>query len=51
MRAVFFYNFGWRDYGESTLQGLLDAVKVTAFALSQGKIAVHCHAGFILSSN
>ena len=25
--------------------GLLDMVKVLSFALSEGKVAVHCHAG------
>lgn len=42
---VYYYNFGWKDYGHSTLQGLLNVVKVMAFASSQGKIAIHCHAG------
>ena len=43
--AVFFYNFGWPDYGVGSLSNILDMVKVTQFALSEGKIAVHCHAG------
>ncbi|XP_069693915.1 protein tyrosine phosphatase domain-containing protein 1-like [Periplaneta americana] len=42
---IYFYNFGWKDYGEATLSSLLDMVKVMAFALSEGKVAVHCHAG------
>ncbi|KAJ9575418.1 hypothetical protein L9F63_025630, partial [Diploptera punctata] len=42
---IYFYNFGWKDYGEATLTSLLDMVKVMAFALTEGKVAVHCHAG------
>ncbi|CAB3368050.1 Hypothetical predicted protein [Cloeon dipterum] len=42
---IFFYNFGWKDYGEASLTNLLDMVKVMAFAVSEGKVAVHCHAG------
>ncbi|ROT81137.1 Protein tyrosine phosphatase domain-containing protein 1 [Penaeus vannamei] len=42
---VFYYNFGLKDYGEPTQGGLLDMVKVMAFSLSEGKVAVHCHAG------
>ncbi|XP_064483479.1 protein tyrosine phosphatase domain-containing protein 1-like isoform X2 [Ornithodoros turicata] len=45
-RGIFFYNFGWKDYGTpSSNPMLLDMVKVMAFALSEGKAAVHCHAG------
>jgi protein tyrosine phosphatase len=43
--SVYFYNFVWKDYGEATLTSLLDMVKVMAFALTEGKVAVHCHAG------
>ena len=43
--AVFFYNYGWRDYGVPTLTSMLDMVKVMDFALGEGKVAVHCHAG------
>ncbi|XP_076328153.1 protein tyrosine phosphatase domain-containing protein 1-like [Tachypleus tridentatus] len=42
---VFYYNFPWRDYGVVTLASLLDVVKVMAFALTEGKVAIHCHAG------
>jgi protein-tyrosine phosphatase len=42
---VYFYNFGWKDYGQPSLHSLLNVVKVVAFAQSQGKVAVHCHAG------
>ncbi|RXG70528.1 Protein tyrosine phosphatase domain-containing protein 1 [Armadillidium vulgare] len=30
---------------EPTLGGILDMVKVMAFSLTEGKVAVHCHAG------
>ncbi|XP_042143536.1 protein tyrosine phosphatase domain-containing protein 1 [Ixodes scapularis] len=43
--GVFFYNFGWKDYGTPSNPALLDMVKVMAFALGEGKVAVHCHAG------
>ncbi|XP_077495876.1 protein tyrosine phosphatase domain-containing protein 1-like [Amblyomma americanum] len=43
--GVFFYNFGWRDYGTPSSLALLDMVKVMSFALGEGKVAVHCHAG------
>jgi len=42
---VFYYNYGWVDYGVPTLTSLLDMVKVMDFALEEGKVAVHCHAG------
>ncbi|KAM3871772.1 protein tyrosine phosphatase domain-containing protein 1 [Diretmus argenteus] len=42
---IYFYNFGWDDYGVANLTTVLDMVKVMAFALQEGKIAVHCHAG------
>ncbi|CAJ1084895.1 protein tyrosine phosphatase domain-containing protein 1 [Xyrichtys novacula] len=42
---IYFYNFGWNDYGVANLTTMLDMVKVMAFALQEGKIAVHCHAG------
>ncbi|XP_042238187.1 protein tyrosine phosphatase domain-containing protein 1-like isoform X2 [Homarus americanus] len=41
----YYYNFGLKDYGEPTQGGLLDMVKVMAFSLSEGKVAIHCHAG------
>lgn len=43
--SVYFYNFGWSDYGVASLSTVLDMVKVMAFALQEGKIAIHCHAG------
>ncbi|AWP09925.1 putative protein tyrosine phosphatase domain-containing protein 1-like [Scophthalmus maximus] len=42
---IYFYNFGWSDYGVASLTTMLDMVKVMAFALQEGKTAVHCHAG------
>ncbi|XP_036959448.1 protein tyrosine phosphatase domain-containing protein 1 [Acanthopagrus latus] len=42
---IYFYNFGWSDYGVANLTTVLDMMKVMAFALQEGKIAVHCHAG------
>ncbi|XP_076813100.1 uncharacterized protein LOC143459729 isoform X2 [Clavelina lepadiformis] len=42
---IFFYNFGWKDYGVTSLHTVLDMVKVMSFALEEGKVAVHCHAG------
>lgn len=43
--GVYFYNFGWKDYGVASHATILDMVKVMQFATSQGKVAVHCHAG------
>ncbi|XP_013880929.1 protein tyrosine phosphatase domain-containing protein 1 [Austrofundulus limnaeus] len=43
--SIYFYNFGWSDYGVANLTRVLDMVKVMAFALQEGKVAVHCHAG------
>lgn len=42
---VYFYNFGWKDYGVASLTTILDMVKVMTFALQEGKVAIHCHAG------
>ncbi|KAF7695807.1 hypothetical protein HF521_005901 [Silurus meridionalis] len=43
--GIYFYNFGWSDYGVTSLTAILDMVKVMCFSLQEGKIAVHCHAG------
>lgn len=43
--SVYFYNFGWKDYGVASLTTILDMVKVMSFALQEGRVAVHCHAG------
>ncbi|RUS88627.1 hypothetical protein EGW08_003586, partial [Elysia chlorotica] len=42
---LFFYNFVMKDYGVAPMSTLLDTVKVMQFAVSVGKVAVHCHAG------
>ncbi|KAL4659517.1 protein tyrosine phosphatase domain-containing protein 1-like [Arapaima gigas] len=42
---IFFYNFGMPDFGVSSLASVLDGVKVLSFAVKEGKVAVHCHAG------
>nr|VZI45240.1 unnamed protein product [Spirometra erinaceieuropaei] len=43
--GIFYYNFAWRDYEVGSIRCVLDAVKVMMFALEQGRVAVHCHAG------
>ncbi|KAF7224610.1 protein tyrosine phosphatase domain-containing protein 1-like [Nothobranchius furzeri] len=42
---IYFYNFGMPDFGVTSLVGLIDGVKVLAFAVQEGRVAVHCHAG------
>ncbi|XP_053617942.1 protein tyrosine phosphatase domain-containing protein 1-like isoform X2 [Plodia interpunctella] len=42
---IYYYNFAWPDYGEASLCGLLDMAKVLSFALQEGRVAIHCHAG------
>eukprot|EP00118_Oscarella_pearsei_P010068 m.60005 g.60005 ORF g.60005 m.60005 type:complete len:665 (+) comp34910_c0_seq5:135-2129(+) len=42
---IFFYNFGWKDYGVPTMGCVFNMVRVVDFALQEGKVAVHCHAG------
>lgn len=42
---VYFYNFGWKDYGVASFTTILDMVKVMTFALQEGRVAIHCHAG------
>ncbi|XP_046973809.1 protein tyrosine phosphatase domain-containing protein 1-like [Vanessa cardui] len=42
---IYYYNFAWPDYGEASLSGLLDMAKVISFALQEGRVAIHCHAG------
>lgn len=49
--SVYFYNFGWCDYGVANLATVLDIVKVMAFAVQEGKVAVHCHAGLGRTGN
>lgn len=43
--GIYFYNFGWKDYGVASLTTILDMVKVMSFAILEGKMAIHCHAG------
>ncbi|XP_034545815.1 protein tyrosine phosphatase domain-containing protein 1 [Notolabrus celidotus] len=43
--SIYYYNFGWKDYGVASLTTILDMVKVMSFAIQEGKLAVHCHAG------
>ncbi|KAM9362157.1 protein tyrosine phosphatase domain-containing protein 1 [Symphorus nematophorus] len=43
--GIYYYNFGWKDYGVASLTTILDMVKVMSFAVQEGKLAVHCHAG------
>lgn len=45
LSTVFYYNYAWKDYGEVKVAWLLDMVKIMSHALSEGKLAVHCHAG------
>ncbi|KAF7647051.1 hypothetical protein LDENG_00178070, partial [Lucifuga dentata] len=42
---IYFYNFGMPDFKVSSLVGIIDGVKVLAFAVREGRVAVHCHAG------
>ncbi|XP_013867777.1 protein tyrosine phosphatase domain-containing protein 1 [Austrofundulus limnaeus] len=42
---IYFYNFGMPDFGVSPLVGIIDGVKVLDFAVQEGRVAVHCHAG------
>ncbi|TGZ53649.1 Protein tyrosine phosphatase domain-containing protein 1 [Temnothorax longispinosus] len=43
--GVYYYNFALKDYGSATMGKLLDMVKVVAFAVQEGRVAIHCHAG------
>nr|XP_006004150.1 PREDICTED: protein tyrosine phosphatase domain-containing protein 1-like [Latimeria chalumnae] len=43
--GIYFFNFGMPDFGVASLIRILDGVKVMSFALQEGKVAVHCHAG------
>ncbi|XP_055078652.1 protein tyrosine phosphatase domain-containing protein 1 isoform X2 [Periophthalmus magnuspinnatus] len=42
---IYFYNFWMPDFGVSSLVNIIDGVKVLAFAVREGRVAVHCHAG------
>ena len=39
--SVYFYNYGWIDYGVPTLKSVLDMVKVVDFATREGKVHGH----------
>ncbi|CAL8076560.1 unnamed protein product [Calicophoron daubneyi] len=43
--GIYFYNFSWYDFSVGSLGSIMDAVIVIQFALLQGKVAIHCHAG------
>ncbi|UJR23710.1 hypothetical protein I4U23_026691 [Adineta vaga] len=43
--GIFVYNYAMEDYGTVKVETILDIMKVMSFAMKQGKIAVHCHAG------
>ncbi|XP_063979404.1 protein tyrosine phosphatase domain-containing protein 1-like isoform X1 [Diachasmimorpha longicaudata] len=43
--GIYYYNFAWKDYDDATMSKLLDMVKVVAFAVQEGRVAIHCHAG------
>ena len=43
--TVYFFNYPWPDFNVGSLSFVLDAVKVMAQAMKEGKVAVHCHAG------
>ncbi|XP_057331836.1 protein tyrosine phosphatase domain-containing protein 1-like isoform X1 [Microplitis mediator] len=43
--SIYYYNFAWKDYDQATVEKLLDMVKVVAFAVQEGRVAIHCHAG------
>lgn len=43
---IFFYNFGWNDYGVWFLEFIFDMVKVMLFVLKEGKVVVYCYVGF-----
>ncbi|KAF5283050.1 hypothetical protein FQR65_LT14111 [Abscondita terminalis] len=42
---IFYYNFAWKDYGDASLSELLNSIKVLTFAVTEGRVAIHCHAG------
>ncbi|GAB1603395.1 protein tyrosine phosphatase domain-containing protein 1-like [Argonauta hians] len=44
-KNIYYYNFACHDYGTMSKGRLLDIVRVMQFSISQGKVAIHCHAG------
>ncbi|KAG8317615.1 Protein tyrosine phosphatase domain-containing protein 1 [Homalodisca vitripennis] len=43
--GIYYYNYAWQDYGEVKVTRLLDMVKIMCHGLSEGRLAIHCHAG------
>ncbi|CAB3406661.1 unnamed protein product [Caenorhabditis bovis] len=43
--GIYYYNFPLPDFEACSVDRLLDIVKVVDFAVSMGKVAIHCHAG------
>ena len=37
---VFYYNFVWKDFSNTSMTSLLDMVKVVSFALQEGKVKI-----------
>lgn len=42
---ISYYNFPTDDFGIWDVDHLLDIIKVVSFAVSEGGVAIHCHAG------
>ena len=42
---IYFYSYSWPDYGTPNIDSILRVVKVIDFSCSDGKVAIHCHAG------
>ncbi|CAD6197914.1 unnamed protein product [Caenorhabditis auriculariae] len=43
--GIYYYNFPMPDFHSCSAPRLLDIVKVVTYALTTGKVAIHCHAG------
>lgn len=43
--VVYYYNYELEDFSIAKTKTMIDMVKVLCFALSEGKAAIHCHAG------
>ncbi|XP_054280525.1 protein tyrosine phosphatase domain-containing protein 1-like [Macrosteles quadrilineatus] len=43
--GIYYYNYSWADYGDVKVTWLLDMVKTMNHTLTEGKVAIHCHAG------
>ncbi|OAF65601.1 hypothetical protein A3Q56_06676, partial [Intoshia linei] len=42
---IYFYNYGFDDFGTIPVEQMIDAVHVLDYAVSQGSVCIHCHAG------